>query len=109
MPRVVHFEIQAENPERAARFYRDLGGWDITRWQGPIEYWPIKTGPDDRPGINGGLLRRRGPLDGQAVIAYICTIDVPSVDEYVEKITKLGGTIAVPKAPIPGIGWLAYG
>jgi len=32
---------------------------------------------------------------------------VPSVDEYLKKITDKRGTIALPKMPIPGIGWLA--
>jgi predicted enzyme related to lactoylglutathione lyase len=111
MPRVIHFEIHAEQPERAVRFYTQLFGWEISKWAGPQDYWLIKTGPDGQPGINGGLLRRQGPgpIDGQAVISYVCTVDVPSVDDYTRRITDAGGTIVVPKMPIPGIGWLAYG
>ncbi len=109
MPHVVHFEIHAENPERAIAFYRDLFGWEFTSWGGPMEYWVIKTGPAESRGIDGGMVRRRGPIDGQAVIAYVCTIDVPAIDEYVQKITANGGQIALPKMPIPGVGWLAYG
>lgn len=74
-----------------------------------MEYWVIKTGPAESRGIDGGMVRRRGPIDGQAVIAYVCTIDVPAIDEYVQKITANGGQIALPKMPIPGVGWLAYG
>jgi predicted enzyme related to lactoylglutathione lyase len=109
MPRVVHFEIHADEPERAVRFYTQLFGWEITKWAGPQDYWLIKTGPDGQPGINGGLLKRHGVIDGTAVIAYVCTVDVPSVDEYTRKITAGGGSIALPKMPIPGVGWLAYG
>jgi predicted enzyme related to lactoylglutathione lyase len=109
MPRVVHFEIHADNPERAVEFYKSLFGWEITKWGGPMDYWLIKTGPDDQRGINGGLVKRRGVIDGTAVIAYVCTVDVPSVDATVQKLTSLGGTIALPKMPIPGVGWLAYG
>jgi predicted enzyme related to lactoylglutathione lyase len=29
MNSVVHFEIHAASPERAAEFYRDVFGWDI--------------------------------------------------------------------------------
>src|SRR5262245_34934162 len=110
MPRVVHFEIHAEDPERAVRFYTAVFGWEMTRWGGPHEYWLVKTGPDGHPGINGGLVRRHGPgpLDGQAVNAYACTIDVPSADEYAGKITAQGGTIVIPKMAIPGVGWLVY-
>lgn len=108
MPRVVHFEIHAENPERAVQFYSGVFGWEIMKWDGPQDYWLITTGPDDEPGINGAVMRRQGEIDGQAVIAYVCTVEVPSVDEYVEKITQGGGSVAVPKMAVPGVGWLAY-
>src|SRR5215813_525790 len=77
MPRVMHFEIHAEDPARAIRFYESLLGWQFTAWGGgEVEYWLIKTGEDGTPGINGGLVRRRGAIDGQAVIAFVCTVDV---------------------------------
>jgi predicted enzyme related to lactoylglutathione lyase len=109
MPRVVHFEIHAENPERAVQFYTTMFSWEFTKWEGPQEYWLIKTGPDALPGINGGLLKRHGTIDGQAVIAYVCTIDVPAIDEYLQKLTAAGGSVALPKMAVPGVGWLAYG
>lgn len=109
MPRVIHFEIHAEDPDRAIRFYQELFGWEITKWPGPQDYWLIKTGDDRQRGINGGLMRRRGKVDGEAVIAYVCTVDVPSIDNYLQAIPAKGGTFVVPKMPIPGVGWLAYG
>ena len=110
MPRVIHFEIHAEDPERAVKFYTDLFGWQFTKWGGPMEYWMIVTGPDGKPGINGGLLRRYGPgpAEGQAVNSYVCTCDVPAIDEAIVKVVALGGHIALPKMPVPGVGWLAY-
>ena len=108
MARVIHFEIHAENPDRAVKFYKDLFGWEFTKWDGPQPYWLIKTGPDGQPGINGGLVPRRGAIDGQAVLAYVCTVDTTSVDDSVKKAVAGGGTIALPKMPIPGVGWLAY-
>ena len=109
MPRVIHFEVHAEDPKRAIRFYTSLFGWEFKKWEGPQDYWVITTGPNDQPGINGGMIRRQGIVDGTAVIAYVCTVDVPSVDEHVRKIAAAGGSIVVPKMPIPGVGWLAYG
>jgi uncharacterized protein len=108
MPRVIHFEVHADNPDRAIKFYREVLGWEFSKWDGPVPYWLIKTGPDGQPGINGGLVPRRGPIDGQAVTAYVCTVDIPSVDAYVEKAKAQGGSVALPKMPIPGVGWLAY-
>jgi uncharacterized protein len=109
MSRVVHFEIHAEDPDRAIKFYQSLFGWEFTKWAGPMDYWLIKTGPDTSPGINGGMVRRRGVIDGTAVIAYVCTIDVKSVDDLLAAIQAKGGSIALSKMPVPGVGWLAYG
>jgi predicted enzyme related to lactoylglutathione lyase len=110
MPRVVHFEIHAADPERAVAFYTRVFGRNFQKWSGPQDYWLIKTGEDGAPGINGGLVRRQGPapVEGQAVNCYVCTIDVPSVDAFVEAGLSAGGTVALPKMPIPGVGWLAY-
>jgi predicted enzyme related to lactoylglutathione lyase len=106
--RVIHFEIHAEQPQRAIAFYGELFGWQFNKWDGPQEYWLIKTGQAGTPGIDGGLIRRHGAIDGTAVIAYVCTIDVASVDTAAQRIAVLGGTIVLPKMAIPGVGWLAY-
>jgi uncharacterized protein len=108
MPRVVHFEVHAEDPERALAFYSAVLGWEFSQWEGVTDYWLIRTGEEGQPGIDGGMVRRRGTIDGEAVIAFVCTVDVPSVDEYVERALAAGGTMALPKMPIPGVGWLAY-
>lgn len=109
MPRPVHFEIHAQDPERAIRFYTDLFGWQFQRW-GMNDYWIIVTGPDGQPGINGGLVLRRGdpPGEMQAVNAFVCTVEVPQLDETLGRMGPLGGRMALPKMPVPGVGWLAY-
>ena len=108
MPRVVHFEIHADDPQRAANFYQGVFGWDIKKWEGPEDYWLVTTGKAPEPGIDGAILKRMGPINGDAVIAYVCTVDVPSVDDAIAKITSHGGTIVLPKMPVPGVGWLVY-
>ncbi|MBY0513217.1 MAG: VOC family protein [Gemmataceae bacterium] len=109
MGRVVHFEIHADEPERAARFYGELLGWSFTKWDGPMPYWLVTTGPDGTPGINGGLIQRPHPITGNdGVIAYVCTANVDSVDATVARGVELGGAVALPKMPVPGIGRLAY-
>jgi uncharacterized protein len=110
MPRVIHFEIHADDPERAVVFYSTVLGWHFTKWIGPQDYWLIKTGSPEQPGVDGGMLRRHGagPAAGQPVNAFVCTVDVPNIDEYVSKATAHGATIALAKMPIPNVGWLAY-
>ncbi len=97
MARVVHFEIHAENPERAAAFYRKVFDWQIIKWNGPADYWLITTGLDSEPGINGAIVQRQGPINGDAVIAYVCTIDVADIDAAITNVRAQGGTEALPK------------
>lgn len=110
MSRVIHFEIHAEKPERAAKFYTQLFGWSVQKWDGPMDYWMIGTGPESEPGINGGLVVRRGPApeEMQAVNSYVCTISVTDLDKSLELLGTLGGAVALPKMAVPGVGWLAY-
>ena len=108
MGRVIHFEIHAEDPERASQFYRDSFGWTINKWDGPWEYWLVGTGPDSEPGIDGAIVRRQGPIDGSAVTSYVCTIDVSDLNSSIAAVEAHGGTVALPKMPLPGMGWLAY-
>ena len=58
MNRPIHFEIHASDPERAITFYRELLGWQFTRWEGAWPYWLIKTGEPGQPGIDGGQMPR---------------------------------------------------
>jgi len=103
MKRVVHFEIGADDPERAIRFYNEVFGWNTKKWDGPIDYWLTTTGKEDDPGIDGGIMNR-----GDFNQPVINTIEVPSVDEFIEKIKSAGGEIVTPKTEIPGIGFNAY-
>lgn len=111
MPRPAHFEIHTEDPDRAISFYTALFDWKFEKWDGPLDYWLIMTGPDNEPGINGGLVRRHGtrPAVGQPVNAFPCTIMVPALDTLMARLIQLGGTVALPKMAVPGVGWLGYG
>lgn len=109
---IVHFEIPADQPERAAEFYRQLFGWEIKKYEGTaaggIDYWMVQTVPTDaegmpiRQGVNGGLMKRMFP--GQAPVNYI---NVEDVDEFVGKAERLGAKVLMGKHPVPGMGWFA--
>ena len=104
MSRVVHFEISADDPERAVQFYTRAFGWQVQKWNGGGEdYWLVTTGDKSEPGINGGINRR-----SNQPTPTVNTIDVASIDAAVSKVTANGGKVVAPKMPVPGIGWLAY-
>jgi len=105
---VVHFEIPADQPERAMKFYRELFGWQFEHMGGPMDYSLVRTVPTDaegkptRPGVNGGIMRRMMP--GQAPVNYIA---VEKVDDFTRKAESLGAKVVVPRMPVPGMGWFA--
>lgn len=103
MPRVVYFEFTADDPDRAARFYADVFGWETRKWNETDEYWMVKTGEDSEPGINAGMMRRR-----QGSPNATTSIQVESVAEYLQKVTESGGTVVVDPVTVPTVGTYAY-
>jgi predicted enzyme related to lactoylglutathione lyase len=111
MGRVVHFEIHASDMDRAERFYRDVFGWDVQRFDGPIDYRLLNTGPNNQAGIDGALVERRGMStdgDGDAVIAYVCTVEVDDIRATEQKVKEAGGEQVVDRQEIPDVGQLSY-
>ena len=115
MNRVVHFEIHAKDPSKLDQFYNEVFGWKITNLGEQMgNYRMVETGestPGEKwPGINGGITPRRGEpaASGQPVNAFVCTISVDDLDNYLPKVKSAGGTLAVDKMDVPGVGWLAY-
>jgi predicted enzyme related to lactoylglutathione lyase len=108
MGRITHFEVHADDFDRATKFYAAVLDWQFQKWDGPAEYVIITTGPDDKAGINGGMVKRRGPIDGQSITAFVCTAAVDDVDNTIDKAVKAGGSVAMSKMAVPGIGWLVY-
>ena len=99
MPTIMHFEIPADNVERATSFYAKLFGWEIKEIPG-MDYWMITTSGENP--VGGGMTKRQNP--GQAIVNYI---DVPSVDKYAAEIEKLGGKVILRKTAIPEMGYFA--
>ncbi len=106
---VVHFEIPADNVDRAKSFYSKAFGWDMVAPPG-MDYLMVGTtavGKDQRPttpgAINGGMLKRQEPVR-QVVI----TISVDNIDASIKQITKLGGKAVGTKVAVGDMGWAAY-
>ena len=103
MSRVIHFEIPADNPERAVRFYEKVFGWKIEKWAGPVDYWLVATGEDKEPGINGAITDK-----SDFVSVTTNTVAVVSYEDAVKKIVEAGGKVLAPKMAVPGVGYMTY-
>lgn len=106
MNKVIHFELSVENPERTTKFYSNVFGWKSSKWEGPMDYWLISTGPKNEAGIDGAFMLR-SETDKRLSNCAMITIGVSSIDESLEKIKDNGGKILMPKTPVPGVGYSA--
>ena len=105
MPRPVHFQLPAKDPERAGKFYSEVFGWKVGKWEeGDMPYWLVKTGEAPEMGIDGGIWEQcdEMPMPAHNVIA------VDDLDAFVAKVEAAGGKITMPRMPIPKIGDIAY-
>ena len=116
MPTIVHFEIPADDVERAKKFCSDLFGWKIEKrprtdgkdTSSNMDYWIISTTDSNgnKASIGGGMMKRQEQQ--QHHHEHITNfIDVNSVDEYSSKIQKLGGKVVVSKMAVPDMGYFA--
>lgn len=112
MNRVVHFEIQVDDIERAKKFYGDVFGWEFPQWMEKPPYFGVMTAPKESTdaGINGGLLMRPcpAPETGQGANAFVCTVQVDDFDEIAKNIEVAGGKVAMPKFALQGMAWQGY-
>jgi len=98
MPKVVHFEIPADNPQKIIKFYTEVFGWKIEKW-GDVDYWLVDTGPKTEPGIGGGIYPKEKPTDGT-----VNTVAVTDLEAYMEKVKTAGGQIVGSPMDIPKVG-----
>jgi len=112
MPKVVHFEIPADDLDRAKAFYSTVFDWQLqTMPMAGGEYTSVVTTPVDgqtqlptEPGaINGGMTQRE-----ERTPAPVITIDVDAIDDALKEIEAAGGTTVTPRTAIPGMGAFAY-
>lgn len=91
MGRVIEFELNSQEPEKAAEFYAKVFGWEIAtpHWN----YWALTTGDDKNLGINGGI--GKGPHDFP--FGTRIQIEVDSIDEAISKAKESGAIIVRDK------------
>ena len=105
----MHFEIQADDVERAKKFYEAALGWKIEKYESkegdmPMDYWMVMTGKDGTPGINGGMYQR--PAEDK-IFTFDDTVLVEDIDMAVAAVKANGGTITREKSELKGVGWFA--
>ena len=94
---IVHFEIPADDPKRAQKFYEKMFGWKFEFYK-DMDYYGIKA-KKDGVGIDGGMMKRKMP--DQPFMNYV---QVDSVDKYLKKAKENGAKIAMEKQMIGVMG-----
>lgn len=104
MATIVHFDISADDPERAKRFYEAIFGWKIGPIVGFADYYEVETA-DLRgiKGIGGGITKRKHPQQ----TCIVNFIGVSSIDETIAKLNSIGGKVIQSKQAIAGYGYIA--
>lgn len=89
---VVHWEIEARDPEGQRAFYAAMFSWDIS--DGPIMTVPAGIGgPEPGP---GGHLRQS---DRSGVTLYV---QVRDLQESLDRAVELGGAVTMGAFDVPG-------
>jgi predicted enzyme related to lactoylglutathione lyase len=101
------FAINADDVQRARRFYEQVFGWQFEPW-GPPNFYLIHTENEQSSGVTGLLQERRELVKGVRMVGFECSITVDDLDKTIRLITTNGGTLATSKAAIPTVGTVAY-
>ncbi len=104
MPRVIDFEIPADDIERVSKFYQTVFGWKVEKWKGPVDHWFLVTGDDAEPGINGSFAKREEFPESTTVNV----IGVDDVEKYIKLVKTNNGSIVGDKITIPSVGFFVY-
>ena len=99
--RVIHFEIPADDPERAIRFYAAMFGWDISRPDDSQDYWLAKTGAEGQHGINGAFIKR------SEITTVVNTVAVENLAVLLARVRECGGDV-IEELTISSVGKFAY-
>jgi len=112
MSRPIHFEIHADDPARAAQFYKAVFDWAFEDWSeyAGTPYFGATTGPEGEPGINGAIMGRQGDGSGPGapVNGAVLTMGSTDFDATHDRVLAAGGQVALPKHALPGMAWQGY-
>lgn len=110
MNSVVHFEVPTDDLERAKKFYQETFGWQLMQMGPDMGNYVLatttetgKNGPVKPGAINGGMAKR-----GEQISAPSFAIDVPNIEEALEKIKAGGGEKVSEIMPVGEMGRMVY-
>ena len=108
MDRVCHFEIPYGDKDRAAKFYQDVFGWQISDVPMEMPYSFVittevdeKSCPKEPGGINGGMCPRD---DEGGSRTPVVVIEVESCEQRVADVEAAGGSKVVGPVQVGDIG-----
>lgn len=107
MNELSHFAINADDVDRARRFYGSLFGWTFEPF-GPPGFFRIHTAEGGPPGPLGALQQRRELVPGRVSAGFECTIAVADVDAVARAVVAGGGRVVMDKTTIAGVGELIF-
>src|SRR5262245_46350348 len=100
---IAHFDIAADDVDRARRFYERVFGWRIEPW-GPPDFYMVYTGTEREPGIHGSVSKREAPVAGRGRLGFECTVSVDDLGAIKAAVVKNGGKIVFDEYEITGVG-----
>ena len=102
---IAHFDVPADDVERARHFYERVFGRRFEAW-GPPDFYMVCTGTAKEPGIHGSVSKRSAPVTGAGRVGYECTISVADLGAIKAAIVANGGKIVLDEEEIVGVGTL---
>lgn len=91
-----HFDINADDVQRAKVFYERVFGWTYKPW-GPPDYYQVQT-----DGVLGALQERRNLIKGVRTNAFEPTFAVADINITLATIKAEGGAILMQPFHIAG-------
>ncbi|MFZ5523104.1 MAG: VOC family protein [Pseudomonadota bacterium] len=102
-----YFDLTVHDVGQARAFFEKVLGWRFEKFPMQYEYYRIQAGPENEPGIDGGIgAVADAPISGGIPLTQV-TVPVADLDEVLSRVVASGGHIVEAKLPIPGIGWYA--
>ncbi len=104
---LAHFSINADDIDRAAKFYKAVFNWDFEPY-GPPGFFMIRFPSEGPAPTLGSLQGRRELVKGVKANGFECTVAVRDINAAILAVEQNGGKILMAKTTLPAIGHLIF-